>query len=82
MDFIIISRRDDGSLAASIVDPHGDHLANAKAKLRGQADYAEKYGHRYIRIESIAKTSSGRLRSLTCSIRRFAMQCGGSREAR
>jgi type III restriction enzyme len=64
VDFIIISRRDDGSLAASIVDPHGDHLADAKAKLRGLANYAELLGGRYIRIESIAKVKDGRLRSL------------------
>ena len=64
VDFLIVSRRDDGSLAASIVDPHGDHLADAKAKLRGLSDYAEKFGHRYVRIESIAKATDGRLRTL------------------
>jgi hypothetical protein len=64
VDFIIISRRDDDSLAASVVDPHGDHLADAKAKLRGLANYAERFGERYIRIESIAKVTDGRLRSL------------------
>lgn len=63
IDFLVISKRDDGSFAASIVDPHGDHLADAKAKLRGLADYAERFGDRFIRIESIAKTAKG-LRSL------------------
>ena len=29
-----LTNADDGTLAASIVDPHGDHLADAKAKLR------------------------------------------------
>jgi hypothetical protein len=52
---VIVSKRDDGSLAASIVDPHGDHLADAKAKLRAFADFAEQYGDRFLRIESIAK---------------------------
>ena len=32
VDFVVISRRDDGTLAAAIVDPHGDHLADAKSK--------------------------------------------------
>jgi hypothetical protein len=64
VDFIIISRRHDDMLAASIVDPHGDHLADAKAKLRGLSDYAEAFGDRYIRIESVAKVPDGRLRSL------------------
>src|SRR5205085_4470831 len=64
VDFLIISRRDDKRLAASIVDPHGDHLADAKAKLRGLADYADSFGDNYVRIESIAKATDGRLRSL------------------
>lgn len=64
VDFIVVSRRDDGTLAASVVDPHGDHLADAKAKLRGLAHYAERFGNRYVRIESIAKAADGRLRSL------------------
>jgi type III restriction enzyme len=63
-DFVIVSRRDDGSLAASIVDPHGDYLADAKAKLRAFADFAEQYGDRFLRIESIAQAPDGSLRSL------------------
>jgi len=64
VDFLVISRRDDGTLAVSIEDPHGDHLSDAKAKLRGLADYAERFGDRYVRIESICKTSNDQLRSL------------------
>ena len=55
--FLVISKRDDGSLAASIVDPHGDHLADAKFKLRALADYAEAYGEEFLRIESISMAS-------------------------
>jgi type III restriction enzyme len=63
VDFLVISRRDDGSLVASIVDPHGDHLADAKFKLRALADYAEKYGTEFLRIESVAKVDD-QLRTL------------------
>ncbi len=28
VDFLVVSRRDDGTLAVSIVDPHGDHLGD------------------------------------------------------
>ena len=63
-DFLIVSRRDDGTLAASIVDPHGDHLADAKAKLRALADFTERYGDRFLRIDSVAKAADGTLRSL------------------
>ena len=55
VDFLIVSRRDDGSLAASIVDPHGDHLADARAKLRALADFADGYGDHFLRIQSVAK---------------------------
>lgn len=58
-DFIIVSQRDDGTLGASIVDPHGDHFADAKNKLLALADFAEHHGDRFVRIESVTKTSDG-----------------------
>lgn len=64
VDFIVVSRRDDGTLGASIVDPHGDHLADAKAKLQALADFAEAHGDRFVRIVSIAKGTDGSLRVL------------------
>lgn len=63
-DFIVVSRRSDGSLGASIVDPHGDHLADARAKLRALATFADQYADRFVRVESIAKVGNGSLRAL------------------
>ena len=63
-DFIVVSRRNDGTLAASIVDPHGDHLADARAKLRALAQFAERFDDRFVRIESIARVDDGNLRVL------------------
>ena len=63
-DFLIISRRSDGSLGASIVDPHSDHLADAQAKLNALVDYAERYGDEYVRIDSLAENSDGELVAL------------------
>ena len=63
-DFIIVSRRTDGTLGASIVDPHGDHLADARAKIRALAAFAEQFGDRFVRIESVAKVDEGSLRVL------------------
>ena len=60
-DFVVISRLSDGSLGASIVDPHGDHLADARAKLNALADYSEEYGNEYVRIESLATNNDGEL---------------------
>lgn len=62
-DFIVVSHRDDGTLGASIVDPHGDYFADARNKLVALADYAETHGEHFVRIVSISKTSGG-LRSL------------------
>jgi type III restriction enzyme len=64
IDFLVVSRRDDGTLAASIVDPHGDHLADAKAKLRALADFADSHGERFLRIQSVSKAPDGTLRCL------------------
>jgi len=63
-DFLIVSRRSDGTLGASIVDPHGDHLADARAKLRALADFAERFGNRFVRVESVAQVEDGSLRAL------------------
>lgn len=64
VDFLVISRRDDGTLGASIVDPHGDYLADAKAKLLALADFAEAHGDSFVRILSITATVDGSLRML------------------
>ncbi len=61
-DFIVVSRRSDGTLGASIVDPHGDHLADARAKIQALASFAEQFGDRFVRIESVAKVEDGSLR--------------------
>lgn len=54
-DFVFFTRKQDGSLAASIVDPHGDHLSDSLPKLKGLADFAEKYEDAFLRIEAISK---------------------------
>jgi hypothetical protein len=66
-DFIVVSRRSDGTLGASIVDPHGDHLADARAKIRALAAFAEQFGDQFVRIESVAKVEDGSLRVLDLS---------------
>lgn len=63
-DFLIVSRRSDGTLGASIVDPHGDYLADARGKLQALAAFAERFIDRFIRVESIAKVEDGSLRVL------------------
>jgi type III restriction enzyme len=54
-DFVIFTERADGSIAASIVDPHGTQFADALPKLKGLADYAETHSQHYQRIDAVAK---------------------------
>lgn len=63
-DFIFFTRKQDGTYAASIVDPHGDHLADALPKLKGLARFAGKYGAEFQRIEAISQIDRKELRML------------------
>lgn len=53
-DFIFFTQGSEG-VEPSIVDPHGNHLADALPKLRGLADFAEAYGSRFLRVDAVAK---------------------------
>jgi type III restriction enzyme len=55
-DFIMFHQTDAG-IQPSIVDPHGFHLSDAAAKLRGLAQYAESHGDAFNRIESVVEIS-------------------------
>ena len=52
------------TVKVSIVDPHGPHFADALPKLRGFAEFAEKHGESFYRIESVARMPDGILRVL------------------
>ncbi|WP_086608613.1 DEAD/DEAH box helicase [Erythrobacter donghaensis] len=54
-DFLFFSVDASGAVIADIVDPHGDFLADGASKLRGLADYAEKHGANFGRIEAVAE---------------------------
>ncbi len=64
-NFIFFSTKADGAMTASIVDPHGHHLPDSLGKLRGLADFAEEYGNRFMRVESISMNEKGDLGSET-----------------
>lgn len=63
-DFIFFTEKHDGSLGASVIDPHGDHLSDALPKLLGLADFAEKHGEAFLRIEAISQVERKELRML------------------
>lgn len=52
-DFIFVDQV-AGQLVASLVDPHGTHLADAVGKLKGLAAYAATHLDAYHRIQSVA----------------------------
>ncbi|WP_431245313.1 DEAD/DEAH box helicase [Leifsonia xyli] len=62
-DFIVFNQV-GGIVRPSIVDPHGTHLDDALAKLRGLAAYAKEYGDAFHRIDAIASAAGGELRVL------------------
>ena len=55
-DFIFFGTNHDGSVAVDLVDPHGHHLSDALPKLRGLADFAERFANDFRRVESVAET--------------------------
>lgn len=44
-----------GRVRASVVDPHGHHLGDALAKLKGLAVFAAAFGEEFFRIEAISQ---------------------------
>lgn len=44
-----------GEVKASIVDPHGTHLDDAVVKLKALAEFAQKFGDEFHRIEAVAQ---------------------------
>ena len=62
-DFLFFGTSHDGRVVADLVDPHGHHLSDALPKLRGLADFAERFAADFRRIESVAETG-GKLRVL------------------
>jgi hypothetical protein len=63
-DFVVLQTGDDGKALASIVDPHGHHLADAGDKLRGLGAYAEKHGGEFGRIIAVIRNTQGEFRML------------------
>lgn len=76
-DFLVFTRRADGSIAANIVDPHGFHLGDAHAKLLALADYAEQHPTEVLRVDAIAKIGDIlRVLDLTAPTVRTAVRAG------
>ncbi len=62
-DFLFFHGTKD-DVKVSIVDPHGFHLGDALPKLRGLVAFTREHGHRFHRIEAVAKMKNDTLRVL------------------
>lgn len=62
-DFLFFSRMEDGSVAASIVDPHKHNDEDSLSRLIGLASFAANFADRFLRIEALAKVK-GQMRLL------------------
>lgn len=82
-DFLFFSEGGDGDIVVDIIDPHGDHLADSLPKLRGLADYVEKHGAQFGRIEGVAEVNGGyRMLNLkSAEVRDLVRRVTSSREA-
>ncbi len=56
-----------GKMVASIVDPHGHHLPDAKQKLQALAEFASAFGGEFHRIESLSEVD-GRMRVIDLKV--------------
>lgn len=80
-DFVFFSLTPDGDVAVDLVDPHGHHFADALPKLRGLADFAERFGDEFRRIESVAETE-GTLRVLDLKIEKVRQAVRAATDAK
>ena len=71
----------DETVKVSIVDPHGPHFADALPKLRGLAEFAEKHGECFYRIESVARVPGAVLRVLDLMERSVRNAVAGAESA-
>lgn len=60
-DFIFFQQKTDGTVIASVVDPHGSHFNDGVERLRGFADFVDRYPTEYAGFESLAKNKGGEL---------------------
>ena len=60
-DFIFFTKMADGTIGASIVDPHGHHLQDGLGKLKGLTEFAEEHSEAFVRIDAISSNEKGDL---------------------
>lgn len=63
-DFIFFVRDTHGVIRPSIVDPHGDYLADSIPKLKGYVAYLKDYPDEFVQVLSVSKVPDGSYRFL------------------
>jgi type III restriction enzyme len=62
-DFVFFTRNADGGIAASLIEPHRDH-GDSLRKLRGLADFVERYPTDFVRVEFMEQDTAGVMKKL------------------
>lgn len=63
-DFIFFQQMPDGSIGRAIVDPHGDWLGDAVAKLKGYVAYLKDHPDMFVSVQVVADEKGGTYRYL------------------
>lgn len=63
-DFIFFQRKADGTVIASVVDPHGTQFNDGIERLRGFATFVESYPDAFAGFESLAHNKAGDMMKL------------------
>lgn len=63
-DFLFFVRDAEGAIRPSIVDPHGDFLADSIPKLKGYVAYLKDYPDEFVQVLSVSKVLDGTYRFL------------------
>ena len=63
-DFIFFEKLPNGTIARSIVDPHGDWLGDSIAKLKGYVSYLKDHPDMFASVQVVTGETDGELRYL------------------
>jgi len=81
-DFVFFTRKKDGGIAASLLEPHRD-FGDSLPKLRGLADFVDRHPGMYVRVEMLTKVRAGTMKKLDLTDKavRDAVRASTSAEA-
>ncbi|WJR35276.1 DEAD/DEAH box helicase family protein [Mycobacteroides immunogenum] len=83
-DFIFFQQKADGTVIASVVDPHGTHFDDGIERLKGFADFVDRYPTNFAAFESLTMNSEKvlvKLNLLDADVRKAIRAAGATDKA-